>query len=95
MHSPHGVEVPFVFNNVAVGGPLISQRADALALAEIVSTAWVAFARTGNPNIPRLPQWSPYSTERRDTMLLNNLCRVVQDPDREARLAIERVLKLS
>ena len=51
MRSPHAVEVQFVFNNIAVGGPLISKRADAFALAGKVSAAWAAFARTGNPGI--------------------------------------------
>jgi carboxylesterase type B len=36
-----------------------------------------------------------YGADRRDTMLFNSECRVEQDPDRGARLAMERVLKLS
>jgi para-nitrobenzyl esterase len=95
MRSPHGVEVQFVFNNIALGGALISKRADAQALADKVSASWVAFARTGNPNIPQLPRWPAYASDRRDTMLFNSECRVEQDPDRGARLAMERVLKLS
>jgi len=95
MRSPHGVEVQFVFNNIALGGALISKRADAQALADKVSASWVAFARTGNPNIPQLPRWPAYNGDRRDTMLFNSECRVEQDPDRGARLAMERVLKLS
>jgi para-nitrobenzyl esterase len=95
MRSPHTIEVQFVFNNIALGGALISKRADAQALADKVSASWVAFARTGNPNIPQLPRWPAYASDRRDTMLFNSECRVEQDPDRGARLAMERVLKLS
>jgi para-nitrobenzyl esterase len=95
MRSPHGVEVQFVFNNIALGGALISKQADAHALADKVSASWVAFARTGNPKVPQLPRWPAYASDRRDTMLFNSECRVEQDPDRGARLAMERVLKLS
>jgi para-nitrobenzyl esterase len=95
MRSPHTIEIQFVFNNIALGGSLISQRRDAYALAEKVSAAWMAFARTGNPNVPQLPRWPAYTAGNRDTMLFNTTCGVAQDPDRGARLAMERVLGLS
>jgi para-nitrobenzyl esterase len=94
MRSPHTIEIPFVFNNIGIAGPLISKMAEAYALAEKVSAAWVAFARSGNPNTPKLPKWPAYSAASRDTMLFNNESRVEQDPDRGARLVMERVLKL-
>jgi len=59
-----------------------------------VSASWVAFARTGNPNVPGLPTWPAYGTATRDTMLFNNESRVAQDPDGAARVAMEQVLKL-
>jgi para-nitrobenzyl esterase len=95
MRSPHTVEIPFAFNNIAVAGSLISKRADAYALAERVSAAWIAFARTGDPNVRQLPQWPAYTSTNRDTMLFNTTCRVERDPDRGPRLAMERVLNLS
>lgn len=95
MRSPHTIEVQFVFNNIALGGALISKRQDAYVLAEKVSAAWAAFARTGNPNIPLLPRWPAYSAGLRDTMLFNNDNRVEQDPDREPRLVMEQLLGLS
>ncbi len=95
MRSPHAVEVPFVFENIRVAGQLISKRPDAFALSEKIAAAWVSFARNGNPNVPVLPRWPAYSADKRDTMLFNNESRVVQDPDRAARLAMETVLKLA
>ena len=61
MRSPHTIEIQFVFNNIKIAGPLISKMPEAYALAERVSAAWVAFARTGNPNTPKLPKWPAYS----------------------------------
>lgn len=95
MRSHHSVDVPFVFNNIDVAGPLISKMPEAHALARKVSASWAAFARTGNPNTPQLPKWPAYSAESRDTMTFNNECRIERDPHRDARLAMERVLKLS
>jgi para-nitrobenzyl esterase len=95
MRSPHTVEIPFVFNNIKIAGPLISKMPEAHALAGKVSAAWVSFARTGNPNTSGLPKWPGYSAASRDTMLFNNDSRVVRDPDREPRLVMEQVLRLS
>jgi para-nitrobenzyl esterase len=94
MRSPHTIEIPFVFNNIKIAGPLISKMPEAFALATKVSASWVAFARTGNPNAPDLPKWPAYSAATRDTMLFNNASRVEKDPDRGPRLVMEQVLKL-
>jgi para-nitrobenzyl esterase len=94
MRSPHTIEIPFVFNNIKIAGPLISKMPEAYALADKTSSAWVAFARTGNPNTPKLPKWPAYLAASRDTMLFNDDCRVLSDPDRGPRLVMERVLKL-
>jgi para-nitrobenzyl esterase len=95
MRSPHTIEIQFVFNNIKIAGPLISKMPEAYALAEKTSAAWAAFARTGDPNTPKLPRWPAYSAMSRDTMLFNNECRIQQDPDRGARLVMEQVLKLA
>jgi para-nitrobenzyl esterase len=95
MRSPHTIEIQFVFNNIKIAGPLISKMPEAYALAEKTSAAWVAFARNGDPNTAKLPKWPAYSAAARGTMLFNNDCRVEIDPDREPRLAMERVLRLS
>ena len=96
MRSPHTIEIQFVFNNIKIAGPLISKMPEAYALAEKTSAAWVAFARTGDPNTPRsCRSGRPTRATSRDTMLFNNECRVVSDPDRGPRLVMEQVLKLS
>ncbi len=95
MRSPHTIEIPFVFNNIKIAGPLISKMPTAFALAEKTSAAWVAFARTGNPSVPGLPKWTPYSAAARETMLFNDECRLEKDPDRGARLAMEKALGLT
>jgi para-nitrobenzyl esterase len=95
MRSPHTIEIQFAFNNIAIAGPLISKMPEAYALAEKTSAVWTAFARTGNPNTPGVPKWPAYSAATRDTMMFNNTLRVEQDPERETRLVMEKLLKLS
>ncbi len=57
--APHGIEVAFVFDNLKgehnLG--LHGDRPDAQELADRVSAAWVAFARTGDPSHSGLPPW--------------------------------------
>ena len=95
MRSPHTIEIQFVFNNIKIAGPLISKMPEAYALADKTSSAWVAFARTGDPNTPKLPRWPAYSATSRDTMLFNNECRTERDPGSGARLVMEQELKLA
>ena len=45
-----------------------------------MSEAWLAFARTGDPATPALPDWPAYEPDRRATMVFNLESRVVDDP---------------
>lgn len=87
LRSPHGIEVPFAFDNIKTNR-LTMHSPDAPALAERVSSAWIAFARTGNPNTPKLPAWPRYEPKRRPTMVFNNESKVENDPIREQREAM-------
>ena len=44
--------------------------------------------RTGNPNGGGLPNWPKYSAAKGETMILDDSCKVENDPDREARKAL-------
>jgi para-nitrobenzyl esterase len=93
LKSPHTIEVPFVFDNVRAAASLTGGGASAIALAEKVSNAWVAFARSGNPNTSALPHWPAFNAADRPTMVFNNESRVENDPIREQRLAMFSALK--
>ena len=89
--APHGVTTPFVFRTVAAASSLVGDAPAAWRLSDQVSGAWLAFARTGNPNHSGLPDWPRFDTARRGTMLFDATCCVVADPDRAERLAMENV----
>jgi para-nitrobenzyl esterase len=89
LRSPHAVELPFVFDQVDVGKALIGTEPDRQQLATAISSAWAAFARTGNPNHKGLPHWPAYDGQQRRTMIFDRRCSVVNDPGREDRLAFQ------
>ncbi|MET0920642.1 MAG: carboxylesterase/lipase family protein [Acidimicrobiia bacterium] len=88
LKSPHALEIPFVFDMVddsAFTGSWDGRQ----RLADAMSDAWIAFARSGDPNHPGLPTWPPYSAHDRSTMIFDRDCRVDVDPMAEERLAWE------
>jgi para-nitrobenzyl esterase len=88
LRSFHTIEIPFVFDNVDAAKSMTGDGEDRYALASKVSGAWVAFARTGNPNHPGLPNWPAFDTERRATMILNDECKALNDPYGDAQRAL-------
>ena len=94
LKSPHTIEIPFVFDNLDVS-PLTAGSDAARALADKVSDAWIAFARSGDPNTPKLPAWPAFDAAARATMVFDDDSAVVNDPIREARIAMYDALGLS
>jgi para-nitrobenzyl esterase len=83
--SPHTLDIPFMFRNVDKALALTGDSAAARALEQQMSSAWVAFARTGDPNIDSLPKWPAYDARRRATMVFDSPPRVENDPKGEVR----------
>ncbi len=70
LKSPHTIEIPFVFDNVD-STPLTGDGEDRYKIAATMSSTWIAFARTGDPNHEGLPYWPPFSAEAPATMQLD------------------------
>ena len=79
----HCMEIPFVFDNIERCDQMTGGGAEAHALAEDVSQAWINFARTGDPNHAGLPQWPRYTTEGGATMMLDTESTVRNHPDQK------------
>ena len=92
LKSPHTIEIPFAFDNIQAAKRLTGGGPEATALADKVSDAWIAFARTGSPDTPKLPAWTKYNAKDRPTMVFNTQSAIVNDPIREQRLAIFKTL---
>jgi para-nitrobenzyl esterase len=80
----HTAELAFCFDNTARCAQGTGNTPEAQALARTMTTAWANFARTGNPSQPGL-DWPAFTPDRCQTMVFDNDCRMVDDPDGEAR----------
>jgi para-nitrobenzyl esterase len=95
LKSPHTIEIPFAFDNVQAAKRLTGGGPEAMALADKVSDTWIAFAKTGNPNQPKMPRWPAFNGKERPTMVFNTESRVVNDPIKEQRLTMWKALGYS
>ena len=83
----HTAELQFCFDNTKRCEQGTGNTPEAQTLAKKMAASWAAFAATGNPSIPGL-EWSPTDPETNKTMIWDNECRMVNDPEAEARKII-------
>lgn len=62
MGAPHGADIPFIFDNWHIWSGAVPMMEGATpettrSLTDAMQGAWVAFARSGDPNHSRLPHW--------------------------------------
>jgi para-nitrobenzyl esterase len=87
----HGLDIPLVFGTLDANGSLTGDGAEARAVSRQVADAFLAFARSGDPNHAGLPAWTPYRVDERATMVFDVRSRLERDPRREERLLFARV----
>ncbi len=78
--APHTIDIALAFDNTDAKGSLTGNGRDARKVADKLSSAFIALAKTGDPNHDGLPQWSQYSLAKRETMIVNRKCRLENDP---------------
>lgn len=71
--ATHGVELQYVWND-----PKLQQASkERQQLAATMHAAWVAFIKTGDPNIPSLPNWPNYNATTYHVMVFDAVAKVV------------------
>ena len=83
----HTAELQFCFDNTKRCEQGTGDTTEARALAKKMASSWAAFAATGNPSIEGL-RWDATEPETNRSMIWDNDCRMVNDPEREARKII-------
>jgi len=82
--SLHTIDLPFLFDNVALApgmcGASAEEQVAAQPLATRMSEMLIAFAKTGDPNCKAIPHWPSYDLKERNTMIFDNESRVEKDP---------------
>jgi len=91
--APHALDIGMVFDNVAKSESMSGVGEEQQNIADMMSEAWLAFARSGDPNHPGLPTWSPYDAERRATMVFDVEPVLVDDPRRRELNLIDSALR--
>jgi para-nitrobenzyl esterase len=90
----HGLEIAFVWNNLNMYGVNILTGDDPARqkVADAMHPAWISFAHSGYPNTSGSPHWPAYDTAHRATMLFNQECELVNDPQSTERQLWEGVI---
>jgi len=75
----HTVDIALAFDNVdAVGSRVAGPGAQQVSAS--LSDAFIALARSGDPNHGGLPAWTPYGLTHRETMVFDVETRLENDP---------------
>jgi para-nitrobenzyl esterase len=78
--APHTLDIPLVFGTLDAQGSITGTDQSAQKMSGQMMDAFIAFARSGNPNTPSIPSWTPYTLPRRETMVFNVPSELVDDP---------------
>jgi para-nitrobenzyl esterase len=95
LKSYHCIDIPFAFNNVDIASSMTGSANDRYALAENISGAFTAFARTGSPDHDGMPRWTAFDVRQRATMVFDNETRIELDPHGTERATLAEVLASS
>jgi para-nitrobenzyl esterase len=80
LRTMHGMELPFVFDHPDKISFMTGAGSDRAAIAATMSSTWVAFARTGNPNHSGIPQWAAFTPNTWPTMVFGSRTSAENDP---------------
>jgi para-nitrobenzyl esterase len=67
--SGHGSDVPYAFQTL--GGPVGEPKEGDLRLSDMISSYWINFARSGDPNGPGLPEWPAFTENDQKVMVFD------------------------
>ena len=84
----HTMDISFWYYNTDVQISHTGGGARPRKLSALMAGSLLQFMKTGDPNGGGLPQWPKYTAENGEVMILDDVCEVKNDPDREARKSL-------
>ncbi|MEP6914965.1 MAG: carboxylesterase family protein [Acidobacteriota bacterium] len=87
--ATHGSDLSVSLSNPTTDMTLNTPAAQ--VMAKRIGSAFIAFAKTGNPSNPVIPRWPAYNATERSVMIFDTNTRVERDPNRELRLLWDRL----
>jgi len=84
----HTMDISFWYYNTDVQISHTGGGARPRNLSAKMASTLVQFMKTGDPNGGGLPDWPGYTAENGETMILDDISEVKNDPDREARKSL-------
>ena len=84
--AAHGGEISYVFGNFSA---IMPATADDKALSDAISSYWVNFAKTGDPNGAGLAQWPIFTNANAQAMNLNDPSKAIPVPNLEKLQALD------
>ncbi len=90
LRAGHASDIQLVFDNLAKPGATATGVRGAQQVADQMTEAFLAFARSGDPNCAALPRWEPYALPRRQTMVFDAPSRLENDPRGAERRLFEK-----
>jgi para-nitrobenzyl esterase len=91
MRAFHCIDICFWFDNTDRMYTHTGGGKRPRILSEKMSSSLLAFMKTGNPNAGTLPNWPKFTAQNGETMVLNDVSEVKNDPDKAARMTIPAV----
>jgi para-nitrobenzyl esterase len=88
MRAFHCLDICFWFYNTDLMLTHTGGGARPRALSEKMSDALLHFMRTGKPGARGIPEWPAFTAANGETMILDDVCEVKNDPDREGRILL-------
>jgi len=86
----HGSDVPYAFQTLAGREEAPPNAADA-ALSDVISSYWVNFTKTGDPNSDGIPAWPAYSEASPQAMIFSDGTGAAKEyPNMEKMQAIDK-----
>lgn len=89
--ASHTLDIPLVLGTLDANGSMAGTGSDSRQVSSHMMNAFIAFARTGDPNHPGLPGWPMHRLPGRETMIFDVPPRVLLDPRRAQRELFARV----